>query len=95
MKAGSAAVGTDQRLADATRDGVLSDELTGRLREAYDLLTRLRLTNQVRQIDAREYVNDTIDPQALDDDDHDALRDGFKAIKTAQSVTSITFRTDL
>ena len=95
LKAGSPAVGTDERLADATKDGVLSDELTGRLREAYALLTRLRLQNQLRQIDAREYVTDTILMEELDDADHDDLRDAFKAIKSAQSVTSITFRTDL
>ncbi len=95
LKAHSSAVGTDDRLADATKDGVLSDELTGRLREAYALLTRLRLQNQLRQIDAREYVTDTILMEELDDADHDDLRDAFKAIKSAQSVTSITFRTDL
>ena len=95
LKAHSAAVGTDDRLADATKDGVLSEELTGRLRDAYALLTRLRLQNQLRQIDAREYVTDSILMEELDDDDHDDLRDAFKAIKSAQSVTSITFRTDL
>jgi CBS domain-containing protein len=95
LKAGSLAVGTDERLSDATKDGVLSEELTGRLRDAYALLTRLRLQNQLRQIDAREYVTDTILMEQLDDDDHDDLRDAFKAIKSAQTVTSITFRTDL
>ena len=95
LKAHSSAVGTDDRLADATKDGVLSEELTGRLRDAYALLTRLRLQNQLRQIEAREYVTDSIRMEELDDDDHDDLRDAFKAIKSAQSVTSITFRTDL
>lgn len=95
LKAGSPAVGTDERLADATADGVLSDELAGRLRDAYHLLTRLRLRNQLQQIDAREYVTDTVVVEDLGDHDHDALRDAFRAIKTAQSVTSITFRTDL
>lgn len=95
LKAHSTAVSTDERLADATKDGVLSEDLTGRLREAYELLTRLRLRNQLRQIDAREYVTDTILMEDLDDDDHDDLRDAFKSIKSAQSVTSLTFRTDL
>ncbi|HRY09256.1 MAG: hypothetical protein H6526_03205 [Actinobacteria bacterium] len=95
LKARSGAVGTDERLADATKGGVLSEELTGRLRQAYAFLTRLRMQNQLRQIDAREYVTDTIVMQDLDDDTHDELRDAFKAIKSAQSVTSMTFRTDL
>jgi CBS domain-containing protein len=95
LRAGSAAVGTDPRLADAASAGVLSEDLIERLREGYALLTRLRLGHQLQQIDARQYVTDTLDTDGLDDADHDGLRDVFRAIKSAQSVTSVTFRTDL
>jgi CBS domain-containing protein len=95
LRAGSSAVGTDQRLADAGTAGVLGQELTGRLRAAYELLTRLRLQNQLRQIDARQYVTDTVDMGSLPESDHDGLRDAFRAIKSTQSVTSVAFRTDL
>lgn len=95
LHARSTAVGTDQRLAQAAGAGVLSEELSARLREAYALLARTRLDNQVRQIDERHYLTDTIDTTTLADSELDALRDAFRAIKSAQSVTSVTFRTDL
>lgn len=95
LRARSTAVGTDERLAAAASAGVLSDELTQRLRDAYRLLTTTRLHHQLRQIDAREYVTDAVLVEDYDDDQQDALREAFRAIKTAQSVTSVTFRTDL
>ncbi|MEZ5159133.1 MAG: putative nucleotidyltransferase substrate binding domain-containing protein [Candidatus Nanopelagicales bacterium] len=95
LRARSTAVGTDERLAAAASAGVLSDELTQRLRDAYRLLTTTRLRHQLRQIDAREYVTDEVLVEDYDDDQQEALREAFRAIKTAQSVTSVTFRTDL
>jgi CBS domain-containing protein len=95
LKARSRAVGTVARLADAVEAGVLSDDLGGRLQDAYLLLADVRLRNQLRQIDAREYLTDIVDTETLTDEEQDALRDAFRAIKSAQSVTSVTFRTDL
>jgi CBS domain-containing protein len=83
------------RLAAASDANVLSEELSTRLQHGYELMSRLRLANQLRQIDAREYLTDRVDPDRLDDSDHDALREAFRAIKSAQSVTSVAFRTDL
>lgn len=93
LRAGSTAVSTDARLVDA--GPVLGEELSARLRDGYDLLTRLRLDNQLRQIDERQYVTDRLDPHSLTEEEHEALRDAFRAIKAAQSVTSVAFRTDL
>lgn len=95
LKAGSPAVGTVDRLAAASDANVLSEELSMRLQHGYELMSGLRLANQLRQIDAREYLTDRIDPDQLDEAKHDALRDAFRAIKSAQSVTSVAFRTDL
>lgn len=95
LRAGAAAVSTDDRLAAAGEANVLSAELCTRLRDGYALLSRLRLTNQLRQIAAREYITDTIDPDDLSPAEHDGLREALRAIKSAQSVTSVAFRTDL
>lgn len=95
LRARSEAVGTDQRLADAAAAGVLSDELTARLRDGYGLLTRLRLQHQLQQINARQYVTDRVDPEHVEASDAEGLREAFRAIKSAQSVTSVAFRTDL
>jgi len=93
LRAHSTAVSTDQRLAEAAP--VLGEELSDRLRSGYALLTDLRLRNQLRQIEQREYVTDRLDPDELPDDEHEALREAFRAIRSAQNVTSVTFRTDL
>ena len=93
LRAYSTAVSTDQRLAEAA--SVLGEELSDRLRSGYALLTDLRLRNQLRQIEQREYVTDRLDPDELPDDEHEALREAFRAIRSAQNVTSVTFRTDL
>jgi CBS domain-containing protein len=93
LKAGVPDVGTQDRLVAAAP--VLGEELSARLSEGYALMSRLRLANQLRQIDDREYLTDTIDPGELTDVEHDGLRDAFRAIKSAQSVTSVKFRTDL
>ena len=82
-------------MAAAAAAGVLSEDLSGRLRQGYALLTRLRLANQLHQLDAREYLTDSLDPHALPDAEQDGLRDAFRAIKSVQSVTSVAFRTDL
>ncbi len=95
LRAGSPAVSTGDRLVAAGEANVLSAELTTRLGEGYDLLSRLRLTNQLRQMAAREYVTDSIDPHELTHAEHDAVREALRAIKSAQSVTSVAFRTDL
>lgn len=93
LRAGSIAVSTDQRLADAT--AVLGADLCERLRAGYQLLSRLRLQNQLRQLDERQYLTDRLDPDTLSEAQREELRDAFRAIKAAQSVTAMTFRTDL
>lgn len=93
LRAHSTAVATEQRLTDAAP--VLGEELSARLQEGYRLLTDLRLRNQLRQIELRQYLTDRLDPESLPDEEHDALREAFRAIRNAQNVTSVTFRTDL
>lgn len=95
LKAGTSEVGTVARLRAAAGINVLSEELCDRLAGGYDLMAGLRLAQQLRQLDAGLPLNDRIDPHDLDEADQDSLRDAFKAIKNAQSVTSIAFRTDL
>lgn len=51
---------------------MLGEELSDRLRSGYALLTDLRLRNQLRQIEQREYVTDRLDPDELPDDEHEA-----------------------
>jgi signal-transduction protein with cAMP-binding, CBS, and nucleotidyltransferase domain len=95
LYARSSAGGTDQRLADAASAGVLSEDITDRLRVAHRLLRRLRLQNQLHQVDTRRPVTDVVVVEDLPEEDQAGLRDAFRAVRSAQSVTGVTFRTDL
>ena len=95
LQSHSPAVSTAGRLDDAARAGRLGEDLSVRLRDAYDALSRLRLRNQLRQIDAREYVTDKVDPATLTQDEIEDVKAAFRAVKSAQAATSLTFRTDL
>jgi CBS domain-containing protein len=91
----SPAVRTDRRLADAAAAGVLSEEITDRLRVAHRLLARLRLQNQLDQIDSRAPLSDVVVVDEIPEEEQAGLRDAFRAIRSVQSVTGVTFRTDL
>jgi CBS domain-containing protein len=95
LQARSAAVATDARLRDAASAGRLSDDLSGRLRQAYSALSSMRLRNQLQQIDNRQYVTDKVDPAALTDEQIEEVKAAFRAVKSAQAATSLAFRTDL
>jgi CBS domain-containing protein len=95
LRARSSAVGTVARLQAAQAAGGLSTELTERLIGAFALLTRLRLAGQLAQVGAGMPVNDVVVVADLTETDQAELRDALHAIRAAQSVTAVTFRTDL
>jgi CBS domain-containing protein len=95
LRARSPEVGTVPRLAAAAGAGVLSEELAGRLVEAFGLLTRLRLAAQLAQVDAGLPLSDLVVVEDLPDDDQRALREAYRAVRAAQSTTAVAYRTDL
>jgi CBS domain-containing protein len=95
LRARSAAVSTLTRIGAADDAGVLSRELSGRLADAFELLTRLRLQNQLDQVATGLPLSDVVDVGTLAEVDQRALRDALRAVRSAQSVTAVTFRTDL
>jgi CBS domain-containing protein len=95
LDARSSAVGTRERLAATASAGLLSEELVDRLAEGFDVLTRLRLEAQVDQVRAGLALSDVVTVDDLAEADQQALREAFRAVRAAQSVTSVTFRTGL
>ncbi|MCU0284465.1 MAG: DUF294 nucleotidyltransferase-like domain-containing protein [Candidatus Nanopelagicales bacterium] len=95
LRAGSAAVDTPGRLGAAAAAGMLSEELTDRLVEAFGLMTRLRLATQLVQVAAGLPVCDRVVVEDLGEAEQDELRDAFRAVRAAQTATSVAFRTDL
>ncbi len=95
LDARSRAVSTRDRLTAAADAGLLSDELVGRLEAGFGVLARLRLGAQVAQVLAGLPLSDVVVVDDLPEDDRAALREAFRAVRAAQSVTAVTFRTDL
>ena len=95
LDARSPAVSTQDRLDAAAAAGILSEELVDRLSEGFGVLARLRLEAQVAQVLAGLPLSDVVAVDDLADDDRLALRDALRAVRAAQSVTAVTFRTDL
>lgn len=95
LRARSAEVGTVARLRSAAADDVLSDELAARLVAAFELLSALRLGGQVQQVEAGIPVSDVVVVGDLPEGVQSELRAAFLAVRSAQSVTSVAFRTDL
>lgn len=95
LQAGSAQLATIARLRDANTAGLLSEQLTRRLIFAYTLLTRLRLGHQLEQIESDEPITDLIEVESIPWNDQKLLRKAFKSVKSAQTATALTFRTDL
>jgi CBS domain-containing protein len=95
LQARSVAVSTPARLRAAATAGVLSEELTERLVSAFLLMGRLRLAAQLEQVAAGVPVCDRVAVSALDEADQAGLRDAFRAVRAAQTATTVAFRTDL
>lgn len=95
LVAGATDVSTRGRLAAAASHGALSAKLSGRLDFAYTLLTRLRLHSQLRQISAGEPLSDVVAIDAIPWQDQGLLRTALRSVRSAQSVTAVTYRTDL
>ena len=95
LMARSSALGTIDRLRAAQARGLLSDELTDRLATGFETLVHLRLVHQLAQAAAGQPADDLIAVKHLGPDDQRALHEAFRAVRAAQSVTAVTFRTDL
>lgn len=95
LAAGSTAVGTRERLAAAEQADSLSPRAAGRLGFAHALLTRLRLTSQLRAARTGEPITDLVPVARLRWVDERLLRQAFEAIREVQQATALRFRTDL
>lgn len=95
LRAGSTSVTTTERLADAAHAGVLSDHLVADLIDAHDLLSSLRLQQQLADVSMGLAPGHIINIDQLDKDELRRLEHGMHAIKSAQSVADMVFRTDL
>jgi CBS domain-containing protein len=65
------------------------------LRDAYEMIVRLRLTHQLTRIDAGAPADNFINPQLLGHADRLLLKEAFKTVAWLQRWTEDHFQTDL
>jgi CBS domain-containing protein len=79
-------VNTRDRLIAARRDGVLSDGAAADLIDAYDLISRVRLEHQARQVRHGEKPDNFLAPSTLSAMERKHLKDAFGVVKSTQAV---------
>ena len=84
MAAGVTAASTVERLRAASDAGTLSPADAHTLEDAFELVTNLRVENQVTQLHAGEDPDDYVDPAQLSPLMRTQLKDAFRAITSIQ-----------
>ena len=84
LRAGSLALNTDERLAAAQGRSLISEESARDLRDAFELMSYLRLRHQTQQVRQGLRPDNHIDPARLSSMDRRHLRDAFQIVRTAQ-----------
>jgi len=85
LKGAIEAVGTRERLIEATRRNVLSDSGGADLLDAFDLISMVRLQHQARQVREGVDPDNFLVPSTLSALERNHLRDAFAVVKSLQS----------
>ncbi|MGY3928584.1 DUF294 nucleotidyltransferase-like domain-containing protein [Aeromonas simiae] len=91
MAAGSRATDTASRLADAVREGVISEGSCRELLEAFYFINRVRLSQQGQAIRAGLRPSDGIPPASLSQFERNHLKDAFRIIARTQEAAALRF----
>jgi CBS domain-containing protein len=79
-------VNTRERLLAARQAGVLSESAAADLVDCYDLISRIRLEHQARQVRAGEKPDNFLPPSALSAMERKHLKDAFGVVKGTQAT---------
>jgi CBS domain-containing protein len=86
---------TVDRLVAAAERGMFSAEEVEDLREAWEVMSRLRIAHQLACLDAGQPPDNFIDPKALRSNERLLLKQAFKALARLQRVMEDRFRTEI
>ena len=86
---------TVERLLAAGRRGVFAPAEVDELRDAYEVISRLRLNHQLACLDAGRVPDNFLDPKTLRKADRVLLKEAFKAIARLQSAIEDRFHTEM
>lgn len=79
-------VNTRERLIAARRAGVLSESASADLVDAYDLISRIRLEHQARQVKDGRKPDNFVPPSDLSTLERKHLKDAFGVVKSSQAT---------
>ncbi len=79
-------VNTRDRLIAARREGVLNEGAAADLIDAYDLISRIRLEHQARQVRDGKRPDNFLSPSTLSAMERKHLKDAFGVVKSSQAV---------
>lgn len=85
---GLEAVSTTERLEKAAGSASLSEDGAANLLDAYELISRLRVEHQARQIRKGENADNFLSPKKLSRLERAHLKDAFKVVQTMQESLS-------
>ena len=83
---------TEERTLALERRGLLAENLSASLREAYDLFQTLRVRRQAEQIGEGARADNFIRPDRLSSQETDRLKDAFKVVVEFQSLLFNKYR---
>jgi CBS domain-containing protein len=84
---------TVDRLSQAGARGVFVPGQVAELREAYEIICRVRLDHQLARLDAGRSADNFVDPEALGKSDRLLLREAFKTLAWLQRDLEARFLT--
>jgi CBS domain-containing protein len=84
---------TVDRLHAIGREGVLSASQVSELRDAYEVLLRLRLAHQIARVEAGLPPDNLVDPRTFSKVDRLLLREAFRTLGWLQSMLADRFQT--
>jgi CBS domain-containing protein len=94
LSLGVAETNTLDRLATAGDRGMFTPAHVGDLRDAYELISRVRLHHQLACLDAGRPPDNFVDPNALGRSDRLLLKDAFKTLDWLQRFIADRFQVE-
>lgn len=83
---------TLKRIEELNKLGVLEDELSSELIEAFNFLSTLKLKTNLQKLDSKREIDNFINPNDLNSMDKDLLKDSFKIVNKIKKKLENRYR---
>ncbi|RLA09042.1 MAG: cyclic nucleotide-binding/CBS domain-containing protein [Gammaproteobacteria bacterium] len=87
-------INTIDRLKLSSKAKTLSKKGKKDLLESYDFISTIRLNQQLKQVEAKQTINNYVEPDTLSSLERKHLKDAFEIVRTMQSAMSSAYHTE-